>query len=222
VANVSHEMRTPLTVIHGYLESMSESADDGLSSWRHIIEQMRQQTGRMRRIVEDLLLLSRLEGPGQLQGEEMVDVPVLLEVIKGEALSLSKGQHRITANIDESLKLNGCASELESAFSNLVVNAVRYTPAGGSIHLRWWASKRGPCFLVRDTGIGIETEHIPRLAERFYRVDVGRSRQSGGTGLGLAIVKHVLTRHDAHLKIESEPGKGSTFKCCFPSVRAVQ
>ncbi len=219
VANVSHEMRTPLTVIHGYLESMGESGDAGLDAWQNAIHRMRQQTGRVQRIVGDLLLLSRLEGSEQMDGQEHVDVPGILEVIKEEALTLSKGQHQITANIDENLKLQGRTSELESAFSNLVFNAVRYTPAEGSIHLRWWASKRGPCFMVRDTGIGIELEHIPRLAERFYRVDVGRSRQSGGTGLGLAIVKHVLTRHDAQLKIESEPGKGSSFRCNFPESR---
>ncbi len=219
VANVSHEMRTPLTVIHGYLESMGESGDTGLDAWQNAIHQMRQQTGRMQRIVGDLLLLSRLEGSEQTGGQERVDVPGILAAIKDEALTLSRGQHRITANIDENLKLQGCASDLESAFSNLVFNAVRYTPAQGSIHLRWWASKRGPSFLVKDTGIGIEPEHIPRLAERFYRVDVGRSRQSGGTGLGLAIVKHVLTRHDAQLKIESEPWKGSSFRCIFPESR---
>jgi len=219
VANVSHEMRTPLTVIHGYLESMGESGDAGLDAWQNAIQQMRQQTGRMQRIVGDLLLLSRLEGPGKSDGQECVDIPGILEMIKDEAQTLSGGQHQITASIDKELKLQGCASDLESAFSNLVFNAVRYTPAEGSIHLRWWASKHGPCFLVKDTGIGIEPEHIPRLAERFYRVDVGRSRQSGGTGLGLAIVKHVLTRHDAQLKIESEPGKGSSFRCNFPETR---
>lgn len=219
VANVSHEMRTPLTVIHGYLESMGESGDAGLDAWQNAIQQMRQQTGRMQRIVGDLLLLSRLEGPGNTDGKECVDVPGILEMIKDEAQTLSGGQHQITADIDRNLKLQGCISELESAFSNLVFNAVRYTPAEGSIYLRWWASKRGPCFLVKDTGIGIDPKHIPRLAERFYRVDVGRSRQSGGTGLGLAIVKHVLTRHDAQLKIESEPGKGSSFRCNFPESR---
>ncbi|MCP3869366.1 MAG: phosphate regulon sensor histidine kinase PhoR [Gammaproteobacteria bacterium] len=220
VANVSHEMRTPLTVIHGYLETMGESEGEDLAPWQNIITQMRQQTGRLQRIVEDLLLLSRLESPGQEDGlQAPVDVPMLLEFVRDEALSLSKGEHSITTDIDETIKLQGSASELESIFSNLVFNAVRYTPAGGRIRLRWWSSKRGPCFLVKDTGIGIEAEHIPRLAERFYRVDVGRSRKSGGTGLGLAIVKHALTRHGSQLKIESEPGKGSSFRCCFPPSR---
>jgi two-component system phosphate regulon sensor histidine kinase PhoR len=218
VANVSHEMRTPLTVIHGYLETLADSGDRGLQPWLQIVNQMQQQSSRMQRIVEDLLLLSRLESTHQTERQEIVDVAALLAALKEEAEGLSGEQgHVIVLEVEPDLKIEGSTSELDSAFSNLVFNAVRYTPAGGEIRMRWWLEEEGgPCFSVTDTGIGIQAEHIPRLTERFYRVDVGRSRQSGGTGLGLAIVKHVLIRHDARLEIESEPGKGSTFTCRFP------
>ena len=220
VANVSHEMRTPLTVIHGYLEAMGESGGAELADWQHVIGQMRQQTNRMQRTVEDLLLLSRLENDEQTVGQESVDVIQLLRDILYESKNLSGEEHRIDLEASQSLSLFGNASELDSAFSNLVFNAVRYTPAGGAIRLHWWSDQDdAPCFSVSDTGIGIASEHIPRLTERFYRVDVGRSRRSGGTGLGLAIVKHVMVRHGGYLKIESEPGKGSTFTCCFPKSR---
>ncbi len=220
VANVSHEMRTPLTVIHGYLETMADTDDAGLASWQDIVSQMRQQSSRMQRIVEDLLLLSRLESQNVAIECETVDVAALLAALREEAESLSgEQQHKIMLDVEPGLMLEGVTSELDSAFSNLVFNAVRYTPAGGEIRMRWWRAKHGPCFSVVDTGIGIDAEHIPRLTERFYRVDVGRSRKSGGTGLGLAIVKHVLLRHDAHLRIESKPGEGSIFTCCFPESR---
>ncbi len=220
VANVSHEMRTPLTVIHGYLETMADADDRGLHTWQPVIGQMRQQSSRMQRIVEDLLLLSRLESKDAAVECETVDVAALLAALREEAVGLSGEQrHKIVLDVEPGLMLVGVTSELDSAFSNLVFNAVRYTPAGGEIRMRWWRAKHGPCFSVIDTGIGIDAEHIPRLTERFYRVDVGRSRKSGGTGLGLAIVKHVLLRHDAHLEIESEPGEGSSFTCCFPKSR---
>lgn len=220
VANVSHEMRTPLTVIYGYLEAMSEHDSGELSPWQHIIDQMRQQTSRMQRTVEDLLLLSRLENVEQTVGQEVVGVANLLQNILAEARNLSGGEHVIDLDEEKYLDLYGNSNEFDSAISNLVFNAVRYTPAGGSIHIRWRNSQDGPCFSVADNGIGIAPEHIPRLTERFYRVDVGRSRSSGGTGLGLAIVKHVMLRHGGQLKIESKPGEGSTFTCCFPSARA--
>ncbi|MCG8428881.1 MAG: phosphate regulon sensor histidine kinase PhoR [Chromatiales bacterium] len=220
VANVSHEMRTPLTVIHGYLETMGDSDDPSLADWQHIFGQMRQQTVRMQRIVGDLLLLSRLETSQGEGGQTVVDVPDLVKSLQQEAINLSgDAKHRITVDIDEELWLFANPDELDSAFSNLVFNAVRYTPAGGGITLQWVLTESGPCFTVKDTGIGIDNEHIPRLTERFYRVDVGRSRQSGGTGLGLAIVKHVLTRHNGALRIESEPGEGSIFTCSFPGSR---
>ena len=217
VANVSHEMRTPLTVVHGYLETLHDDPDPALRDWQPIFGQMFQQTTRMQGIVEDLLLLSRLESGETPAGQETVDVPRLLEQIREGAVALSAGQaHRITLEAEPGLMLRGNPSELNSAFSNLVFNAVRYTPAGGRITLHWQRTPVGAEFSVSDTGIGIAAEHIPRLTERFYRVDVGRSRQSGGTGLGLAIVKHVLTRHDGELQIESRPGQGSTFRCLFP------
>ena len=220
VANVSHEMRTPLTVIHGYLETMVDSEDNGLDAWRHIVGQMQQQTIRMQRIVGDLLLLSRLESGQDTEGQAEVDVPSMLYRLKQEAVNLSgSGGHVFNIEVDPELRLLANPDELDSAFSNLVFNAVRYTPTGGEITLSWTMTDNGPCFAVRDTGIGIDKEHIPRLTERFYRVDVGRSRQSGGTGLGLAIVKHVMTRHNGHLNIESELGQGSLFSCCFPKSR---
>ena len=222
VANVSHELRTPLTVVMGYLETL-EGDPDGVQRWGRSIQAMREQTERMQRIVEDLLLLSRLETDVQTESREPVRVPPMLEHLREEAVRLSGDQdHRITLEADEDLWLRGDESQLRSAFSNLVYNAVRYTPAGGAIHMRWLADDQGACFEVADTGIGIAPHHVPRLTERFYRVDVGRSRQSGGTGLGLAIVKHVLLRHDARLEIESVPGKGSTFRCEFPAERVIR
>ncbi len=220
VANVSHEMRTPLTVLHGYLESMLHSEDENLAEWNQIIEQMYQQSARMQSIVEDLLLISRLESEKGNHSVDQFDLRPLLTAIRDEAITLSGDQkHNVILEMEGDTSFTGVFSEIDSAFSNLVSNAVRYTPAGGDIHIRWWAGKDGPCFSVADAGIGIEPEHIPRLTERFYRVDVGRSRGSGGTGLGLAIVKHVLLRHGSELQIESSPGKGSTFKCCFRMAR---
>ncbi|MEE9356922.1 phosphate regulon sensor histidine kinase PhoR [Candidatus Vondammii sp. HM_W22] len=221
VANVSHEVRTPLTVLHGYLETMLDAADTGLMPWISILGQMQQQSLRMQSIVDDLLLLSRLETGEGTEGRGVVNVKLLLQCILEEARQVSGKQgHQFTLKADKQLMLSGFANELESAFSNLIFNAVRYTPAGGRIDIRWCLNGSGPRFSVTDTGIGIEPEHIPRLTERFYRIDVGRSRQSGGTGLGLAIVKHVLTRHGGRLEVESQPGSGSTFSCFFPHSRA--
>ncbi|MCW9022787.1 MAG: ATP-binding protein, partial [Sedimenticola sp.] len=220
VANVSHEIRTPLTVVHGYVETMQESGDAFPGPWKRIIDQMRIQTLRMQRIVDDLLLLSRLETRSSSEGQGVVGVfPILRGVLEGARQLSGEKQQVITLDADERLRLVGSSHELESAFTNLAYNAVRYTPAKGTIAIRWWLSGTGPCFSVTDSGIGISPEHIPRLTERFYRVDIGRSRESGGTGLGLAIVKHVLTRHDARLQVESEPGKGSVFTCRFPHSR---
>lgn len=220
VANASHELRTPLTVVHGYVETMHDSGDSMLSLWRPILDQMYQQTERMQRIVGDLLTLSRLESDDRHMELDVVNMSPLLLALKETAVSLSGDlKHHIELEYLEDLNLVGNREEIDSAFSNLVFNAVRYTPAGGSIKLRWWSEQGCPCFSVSDTGFGIAAEHIPRLTERFYRVDVGRSRQSGGTGLGLAIVKHVLNRHGGHLDIESEIGKGSTFSCWFPASR---
>lgn len=217
IANVSHELRTPLTVIGGFLETMSEDDDECNRRWGRSLYLMKQQADRMQRLVGDLLLLSRLEMEKGRYHREMVNVAALLASIREEASALSgERRHAIHLDADPVLQLRGSGEELRSAFSNLVFNAVRYTPDGGDIHIRWYADDAGAHFEVRDTGVGIAAEHIPRLTERFYRVDTGRSRESGGTGLGLAIVKHVLNRHEGQLHIESEPGKGSTFVCDFP------
>ena len=218
VANVSHELRTPLTVISGFLETMCDAPEDELTRrWGRSLTLMRQQTLRMQRIVEDLLLLSRLELDTAGFERKPVAVGRVITEIRNEALALSgERRHTLVLEVDETLDLRGNEKELRSAFSNLVFNAVQYTPEQGRITVCWYADEAGAHFAVTDTGEGIAPHHIPRLTERFYRVDTGRSRERGGTGLGLAIVKHVLTRHDAVLRIESELGKGSTFSCDFP------
>jgi two-component system phosphate regulon sensor histidine kinase PhoR len=219
VANVSHELRTPLTVLNGYLETLNEAIDEFPPGWADSLGAMHKQAARMRRIVEDLLLLARLEAEGEGPSAETVPVPDLLAAIVEEARRFSGDLgHRITLE-SQPLALIGSPGEIRSAFSNLVNNAVQYTPPNGEIRIRWSADDDGAHLEVTDTGPGIEAHHIPRLTERFYRVDVGRSRESGGTGLGLAIVKHVLQRHDAQLQIESIPGHGSTFRCDFPNWR---
>jgi two-component system phosphate regulon sensor histidine kinase PhoR len=219
VANVSHELRTPLTVLNGYLETLNEAIDEFPPSWADSLGAMQKQAARMGRIVEDLLLLARLEAEGEGPSAETVSVPEVLGAVVEEARRFSGDLgHDITLEA-EPLGLRGSAGELRSAFSNLVNNAVQYTPANGHIGIRWYADEDGAHLEVSDSGPGIEAHHIPRLTERFYRVDVGRSRDSGGTGLGLAIVKHVLQRHDAELRIDSAPGRGSTFRCDFPSER---
>jgi two-component system phosphate regulon sensor histidine kinase PhoR len=224
IGNVSHELRTPLTVITGYLEALTDHEDIGRDDVRSSLLQMSSQAERMRRIVEDLLMLSRLETreDGREQPSE-VAVPGLLASIIEDARVLSgERRHEIGLESEEGLWLKGNTAELHSAFSNLVSNAVRYTPAGGRIQVRWWSDEAGAHYSVADNGIGIEAHHIPRLTERFYRIDTDRSRASGGTGLGLAIVKHVLQHHDAELRIESERGVGSTFICDFPPERMLR
>lgn len=222
VANVSHELRTPLTVLAGYLETLLDSEEDASGEMHRILTNMHQQSERMRRIVEDLLLLSRLETthPDE-EYFESIDMGGLLGIIAHDAQLLSgPEQHRIVLEVDAQLWLIGIIRELHSALSNLVFNAVKYTPGGGTVRIRWFAGAGGkPVFEVQDTGIGIEPRHIPRLTERFYRIDVGRSRARGGTGLGLAIVKHVILRHGALLDITSQPNQGSTFRVTFPSHR---
>ena len=219
VANVSHELRTPLTVIGGYLESIAE-ADNLPPAQRQAFITMQQQAARMQRLVEDLLLLSRLESTGTTAHNEAVQVATLLTTIADEARMLSGDrQHRIELAADDATRMLGNAKELYSAFANLAFNAVQYTPPGGHITLVWRASAQGLVFSVHDTGIGIPSHHLPRLTERFYRIDDSRSRASGGTGLGLAIVKHILMRHGGHLEIDSTPGQGSEFRCVFPLTR---
>ena len=220
VANVSHELRTPLTVLVGFLETIKELKLDPERS-RDYLNLMTEQSRRMQHIIDDLLTLSTLESAPEPPQEERVEVASLLARIRGEAEGLSAGRHRVVLDAEPGFDLLGSESEIASAFGNLASNAVRYTPPGGEVRLLWRASQKDAEFTVEDTGAGIEAEHIPRLTERFYRVDRGRSRETGGTGLGLAIVKHALARHQATLEIESTPGKGSRFTAKFPARRVV-
>ena len=221
VANVSHEMRTPITVLSGFLETLSDMKKIDSSLLRRSIDLMRSETARMQHLVEDLLTLSQLENGPPLVDSSTVNVVDLIHDLEQEAKRLSLGKHQISGEIRIHTQLRGSLHELRSAFSNLVSNAVRYTPAGGKIVLTWANEGILPAFAVTDTGRGIAAEHIPRLTERFYRVDRSRSRESGGTGLGLAIVKHILNRHQAQLDITSELDKGSRFAAIFPAERAV-
>jgi two-component system phosphate regulon sensor histidine kinase PhoR len=216
VANVSHELRTPLTVINGYLETFADTVGDTNPRWARAIDQMLVQARRMQSLIKDLLLLSRLETVARDDVRELVALAPMLAAIRDEALAAASGPRTITIECDAGLQLLGRSEELRSAFGNLVFNAVRYTHPGGRIVLRWYADCEHAFLQVEDDGIGIDPEHIPRLTERFYRVDKSRSMDTGGTGLGLAIVKHVLLRHNARLVINSEPGKGSCFTCVFP------
>ncbi|WKD49763.1 phosphate regulon sensor histidine kinase PhoR [Microbulbifer spongiae] len=215
VANVSHELRTPLTVITGYLETL-QGSDVAPPPWQRPLAQMEEQAARMAALVNDLLLLARLETSECKIGDVPVDVSELIGRVAREARSFSGGRHKVLVQCETDSRIRGDAGELHSAFANLVLNAVKYSPAGGTIQLRWWQDRRGGHFSVQDQGIGIDPVHIPRLTERFYRVDPGRSRGSGGTGLGLAIVKHVLLRHCGEMSIESTPAQGSTFTLHFP------
>ena len=221
VANVSHELRTPLTVIAGFVENLGDSPQTP-DTHRRPLTLMHNQTERMRSIIEDLLTLSRLEMDEHAGNLETINVADDIHLILADARALSKGTHPISHDIDETLQLRGNPAELHSAFSNLVYNAVKHTPPNTHVHIEWREDTAGPCFSVSDDGPGIAPHHIPRLTERFYRVDKARSRASGGTGLGLAIVKHVLNRHQARLMITSEPGAGSVFSCCFPATNAVR
>lgn len=221
VANVSHELRTPLTVVGGFVETLSDMKNPAEADLKHYFGIMHNHTRRMQRLLDDLLTLSRLESSGDPTTEEQVQMPELMRELAREAESLSRGRHAIRLEIDSQSWLAGSLQELQSAFSNLVSNAVRYTPDGGEVTLRWCEQNGQPMFSVTDTGEGIASEHIPRLTERFYRVDRSRSRETGGTGLGLAIVKHILTRHEARLDIQSTPGKGSTFSAIFPAERLI-
>ncbi|TFV99549.1 phosphate regulon sensor histidine kinase PhoR [Oxalobacteraceae bacterium OM1] len=215
IANASHELRTPLTVINGFLEIASTQPNLEPQTRMAHLKLMMEQGQRMQNLVEDMLTLTRLESLDYPLRPEHVMIRPLMEKIHQEAQALSAGRHEITVEM-AGPDIKGSTDELRSAFGNLASNAVRYTPAGGKIHIAWQDTAAGPQFSVRDNGIGIRPEHIARLTERFYRVDKSRSRETQGTGLGLAIVKHVLLRHDAMLGIESEPDKGSTFTVRFP------
>src|ERR1700733_6214986 len=221
VANASHELRSPLTVISGYLETLSQ--DPALDrDLQGPVTEMRRQAERMTAIIRDLLELSRLEKTDEMLGGEPIDIPPLLSMLKKDVVARAVHPRDIKIRIDSEAQLLGDEPEIHSAFSNLVDNAAKYTPAEGSIEMRWWVDDEGGHFSVTDTGMGIPPEHIPRLTERFYRVDAGRSRSTGGSGLGLAIVKHVLQRHGATLEGKSTLGAGSPFPCHFPPERIAQ
>ena len=219
VANVSHELRTPLTVLVGFLETVRELKLDPQRQ-RDYLGMMREQASRMQRIIDDLLALSVLESAPPPPADR-IRVRPLLERILADGQALSGGRHALSLQASPTLDLSGSEHELASAFGNLVSNAVRYTPSGGQVRLAWQESPEGATFVVEDSGVGIAPEHIARLTERFYRVDRGRSRETGGTGLGLAIVKHALARHQATLSIDSTPGAGSRFSVRFPPQRTL-
>src|SRR5471032_892160 len=214
IANASHELRTPLTVIVGFLEIAAMEELDKQTRNAHL-KLMTEQGHRMQHLIEDMLTLSRLESVDYPMRPERVDLHMLVTQVQRDAHALSAGKHEVTMAVDGP-DIVGSYDELYSAFGNLASNAVRYTPAGGTIHLVWKEGPNGVKFIVEDTGIGISPEHISRLTERFYRVDKSRSRETQGTGLGLAIVKHVLLRHGGVLQIKSEAGMGSSFIACLP------
>lgn len=219
VANVSHELRTPLTVIKGYLETFADQSDQLAPQWRKALVQMLQQSDRMTLLVNDLITLSKLETE-TLEHEERVPMAKLLATVRSEAMAYGEGEHNIELECESEVSIRGSEKELHSAISNLLINAIKYSPARTKIRLRLYMDDKGVHVAVQDSGPGIDPVHIPRLTERFYRVDSGRAAKTGGTGLGLAIVKHTLLRHGATLHIQSEPGKGSTFTCTFPLSRA--
>ena len=223
IANVSHELRTPLTVICGYLETLLDNVDDVNPRWKRPLSQMQQQGERMQTLLNDLLLLAKLEATDYPSDNQPVPIDSLLRTIKNDAQALSGQRNQtITLDVEADIALKGSETELRSAFSNLVFNAVKYTQDGGSIRIRWWADGSGAHLSVQDSGVGIDNKHLPRLTERFYRVDSSRNASTGGTGLGLAIVKHVLLRHRARLEISSVLGHGSTFTCHFPPVQVTK
>jgi two-component system phosphate regulon sensor histidine kinase PhoR len=218
VANASHELRTPLTVIAGYLEGL-ESDPELPAALQGPLTEMRRQSDRMRALLDDLLSLSKLDARENSVVGEAVDVPALLRQLHADALQRAPRPSQIELSIDSDQGLTGELALLQSAFWNLLENAVKYTPDSGRVLLRWWVDATGAHFSVTDNGPGIAPEHLPRLTERFYRVDPGRHAATGGTGLGLAIVKNALQKHDAELDIQSTPGTGSVFTCHFPTSR---
>lgn len=219
VANASHELRSPLTVIAGYLDGLADD-DEMPPGWAKPVKQMRGQANRMRHILGELLELSRLESAGKADSDEPVDISQLLEQAR-DAFEGHADIASILVNLESTAQLRGTAAEIETVIVNLLSNAVRFTAAEGQISLTWKSGSEGADLIVMDTGEGIDAEHIPRLTERFFRADKGRSRDYGGTGLGLAIVKHILVRYDAELIVSSEPGEGSEFRCHFPPDRVL-
>lgn len=219
VANVSHEIRTPLTVLAGFIETMA-SLQLTEAERKRVLHLMQQQTTRMQTLVGDLLTLAQLEGSPRPGADHWISLDPLLQRVGADAQALSNGRHELVCERRTGVELAGVETEILSSIANLVSNAVRYTPQGGRIELQWrWLPDNGGEISVIDNGPGIAREHLPRLTERFYRVDGSRSRDTGGTGLGLSIVKHVVQRHGGELRIESEPGKGSRFRLLFPAAR---
>lgn len=219
VANLSHELRTPLTVIHGYIETLEGVIGKLGPPWPKALTQMHQQTTRMEVLLRDLLLLSNLESMAAIEesADEQVALRLMLETLRETALAATEGSRQVTLTCDPALHMQGNRLQLESIFSNLIFNAVKYSEEGGKINISFYLHKTQAVFSVADDGIGIDPVHIPRLTERFYRVDKSRSVKRGGTGLGLAIVKHALRYYAAELRIQSEPNKGSVFSCLFPA-----
>ncbi|CAM4004251.1 MULTISPECIES: phosphate regulon sensor histidine kinase PhoR [Vibrio] len=216
-ANVSHELRTPMTVLQGYLEMTADPDMLIGPMWPKAHGVMTEQLNRMNSLVDQLLTLSKIEAAPMGAGDDIVDVPKMLQILEKEAQALSgKNEHQLTFDVDTSLKITGDEDQMRSAISNLVYNAVKYTPAGSHINVTWAETPLGASLQVSDTGDGIEPQHLHRLTERFYRVDKARSRETGGSGLGLAIVKHTLSHHDSQLEIQSEVGKGSRFSFVLP------
>lgn len=219
VANVSHEIRSPLTVLAGFVETLATLPLTEVERER-VLTLMRQQTQRMQNLVTDLLTLARIEGAPRPPADVWFELGPLLQQVASDARAADAERHAVDFDAGSPCAVNGEESELQSAMANLVSNALRYTPAGGSVRITWQLRPDGAGeFSVADTGPGIAKEHLPRLTERFYRVDSSRSRETGGTGLGLAIVKHVVQRHGGQLQIDSAPGKGSTFRIVLPAVR---
>ena len=219
VDNISHELRTPLTVLSGYIETFTDQEDLN-PRWKRAFDQMQSQTRRMNALVNDLLLLSRLENDKKVAKNQIIEMPSLMNQLYDDAHAYNVDYgHTLNLEIDSHCDLIGSDMELASAFSNLITNAIKYTPKGGTVTVGWHDDGTHGYFTVEDTGIGIDPKHLPRLTERFYRVDSARSRQTGGTGLGLAIVKHVLMQHQAYLEVESKENRGSIFKVVFPKER---
>ena len=219
IANVSHELKTPLTVIVGFLETLSDMKNEFNTKTRPYLQMMLEQSDRMKKLVEDLLQLSSIESNAAPAEKKEIDMDELFKKLKKDSDLVSGKLHKINMSINKNITLLGYEKEIYSAFLNLVSNAIRYTKEGGSILVIWDIKDQKPFFEVQDSGIGIDEKLIPRLTERFFRIDADRSRNSGGTGLGLSIVKHVCIRHQAQIEITSQIGKGSHFKITFPQER---
>lgn len=223
VANVSHELKTPLTVFSGYLEMLEDNSEAQPELLNLALSRMTEQTHKMTDLISDLLLLARLENSQTQSDQESVElIRIIEDLVRDGMIIVEKTKHHIHVNIPNNIFLTGNQPELRCAFTNLLINAVKYTPTGGIIEISWEFNEEGGALIFRDNGPGIAPHHLPRLTERFYRPHTGPASQDKGTGLGLAIVKHVLLRHDAHLEIESVVGQGSAFQCCFPQSRIQQ